>query len=174
VLSETAERVEAHYVRLRCRCQHIASFNPSDEKYGAFWESAAKSCDEFKIIPEQFVEVQFDVMKPYPYINALKGKKAVTNFFNHQERFRKELVAHVQLSVASVKSAISAGLPIEDYIVDPDNNFDDLFIYTMLLKYGFKESAEKYKDFAREQYESCAFYGGIYKKSVPEDWSTYA
>ena len=163
-----ARRLRAAYCGLRSRMAK-QPVNPG-KKYGKYWVKAALACIENRISPEEYMEVQFDAMKPYPEIAQICGARALTRYFDGRKDRATAIAQHVAMQMSALEHLMSLGKDIEQIFADPNQEFDPLFKCLMLRRHGLVDASEEYYSEAFDQYLLSVYYDSVYRELIPDSF----
>jgi hypothetical protein len=167
VVERIASEIRSHYSRLRCRAQGINSFSPG-EKWDKYFTVAAKTCIENRIPPREFVEAQFNALKPWPQITALGTAAALERFGKTRERTAIEVAQSVSLQLGAYESLCKVGKDPKKILIDEHQGFDPLFIYVTAVLQGYDDLLEAVFPQAAAQYLTSSHYDAIYGDAIPD------
>lgn len=167
-LDLVAYRIRKAYTRLRCRVEGIEDFVPGS-RWNKYWLRAGRICIENGINPEEFVEVQFTALKPYPYIPALATSAAVRRFMDKRHSCAVDVASSVMLQLDAFERLVKFGKQPHKALEDGDEHgFDPLFVFVTASVRGYTDLADRAFDDALMQYLCSTHYDLIYKDALPE------
>ena len=169
IVDRIAHRIRRKYALWRCRRQRISSFRPKSEKWTQACWKAALLCLEHDVNPDEFVEVQFLALKPWPHITALCSSAAVKRFYEHRKEHATRVVENVVMQSKAFEKLIRVGYVDRDVLLDPEENYDALFIYITAKERGLDDIAEKYFKTALVEYLLTVHYDPLYGDLIPEE-----
>jgi len=165
IIDSIANEIRSHYSRLRCRAQGISSFNPG-EKWDKYFTAAAENCIEHHLSPKEFVEAQFNALKPWPQISALGTLAAVDRFNKSRESTAIEVAQSVSLQLGAYESLCNVGKDPKGILLDKHQGFDPLFIYVTAVLQGYDDLVEEVFTQAAAQYLTSSHYDAIYGEAI--------
>ena len=167
VLARITKRVEHEYLSRRCQAQQISMPVCPDSWLPAL-EEIARLCVRHGISPEEFMEVQFYALKPWPELNMLTSDRALTRYAELRRNCAVQVASATMLQLAAYEKLVSVGHDAKDSLLDPEQGFDDLFIYVAASQQGFNDVADAYFPHALAKYVTSTYYDGIYKDAIPD------
>ena len=164
-------RTKNAYCSARRRAQRIASYTLSDNRYWSMWLKIAEMCLGEGIEPEEYIEVLFNSMKPWPHINSLASGKSLSRYYENAASTlgarRMDFDLQKQALVKLVKELEQDS---REVLLDSRNNFDALFSFTAALACGHADLAQGWYSPALEKYLSSVHYDKIYGDAIPESF----
>jgi hypothetical protein len=168
VVNRIVQRLRKAYAAARCQAQRIPLTVLNDDNYMKCWQAVAKSCIEFGISPEEFVEVQFRFIKPWPTISQLCSEYALSRFFTRRGEVASNVAEKVMIQSGTFNRFMELGRDPAKVLLDPMQNYDALFIY-VTAKLRNLDFAPRYFKSALVQYLTSVHYDGVYKDLIPEE-----
>ena len=165
LVTSVARRLRSAYCDRRSRMSR-QPVNPG-KSYGKYWVKAALTCIENRIPPEEYMEVQFDAMKPYPEIAQICGARALTRYFDGRKDRATTIAQHVMIQKAALDNLRQLGREVEEIFADTNQDFDPLFKYIVLTTHG-KDGADQYYQEALSQYALSVYYDDVYGELIPD------
>lgn len=165
LITDMAVRARDAYCKARCLHQRISSFRPG-KKWNDSWVKIAKLCLKYKMRPEEFIEVQFFALKPYPYIQTLTTEAAVARYSENRKGRVVDVARFVGLQFSAMECLLKADDDLRAHLTDEMQEFDPLFKFVAARSFGLDDIAEAYLEAATLQYASSVHYDGLYDKDT--------
>lgn len=169
VLDRIAHSVEYEYITRRCQAQQIERPTTVPASWKAGFMKIAELCITHGINPDEFMEVQFFALKPWPEINMITTSKALNRFAEARRDHAIQMASKVMLQLAAYERLVQVGNDPKEALLDPDQGFDDLFIYIAAAQQGMNDVADAYFQYALSQYVLSTHYDGIYKDAITDE-----
>ena len=167
VVNNIAGRIRKAYCTTMRRLTASKTFNPS-KKFDKYFIAAAKMCIANRVNPEEFIDVQFHALKPYPYITQLHTESAIQRFFKRRKSYAVDVAIPVLIQMSALEKLMAAGHTPVEIFTDTMQEFDALFKYVVASRYGLHKLADVYFQKAFEQYITSNYYDGIYIDLIPD------
>jgi len=168
LLEDVTALIREHYCFCRKRAQRIEVFRPG-ERWDKFFKRAAWHCVEHKIPPQEYIEVQFHAMKPYPEISQIGSERALKRYREARCDYITYVNDDARLQAIGFNRLVSVGNDPKDVLLDSSNGFDALFIYLAACAYGLEDIKRNTLDAARLKYMTSVYYDNIYDGVIPDE-----
>jgi len=168
-IDRVAGELKAEYERARRQLR--PGYAVDEEKYPlSMWREIAMDVMEAGAQPSAWIDAQFYYIKPYPYVNLLKGPEALARYRSRTVRLTEDIPLDLKLQAETLKVWLSdknaSSLP--EILEAPAANFNPLFIWCVALCCGLSDLADRYRERALRMLALNPMYEKIYKRYFPE------
>jgi len=174
VISRAAQSVKNMYRLLRCRAQRVSDYNPPDHKYGKYWRNAAILCIQHRINPLEFVEIQFQYVRPYPELTQLASSGAVERYRRYANDYAATFLSEFNIQLQTFERMVALGMEPKLALLDEEQQFDPLFIYAVAVAASLGDLVEVYEERALARYLTSVHYAQVYRDTIPDKFKQKA
>jgi hypothetical protein len=168
VISRAAQVVKNMYRLLRCRAQRVVDYNPPDRKYSKYWRNTAILCIQHQFNPGEFVEIQFQYVRPFPELTQLTSSGAVERYRKYANDYAASFLSEFNIQLQTFERMVALGKDAKLALLDEDQQFDPLFIYAAAESMCLGDLVQAYEERALARYLTSVHYDQVYRDAIPD------
>jgi hypothetical protein len=174
VVSRVALAIKRAYCLHSRWARQIESYDPPDSKYGKYWTNAAIVCVTNRVNPVEFIEVLFAATKPHwPEIRQIGSAWAMEIYRKYARPYAYEHVNDFNIQLHAYEQLVKSRDP-EAVLLDEEQEFDPLFIYSVAEANELTDLAQKYEEPAMAKYLTSVHYEQVYGDVIPQKFKDVA
>ena len=169
-VSSTVQELKASYTRFmqqRVSPEYKVVNNPKRGITEEFWFSLAGMVEKAGLTADEWVAIQFERFKPYPYINILKNPIPANDIEYYRTYFVEKIQRYIEVQASAVNFELRVGRSLEEVLNDPQVNLNPLFRYALAVGGNLTSTAERFKQQAHQLLMQPA-YRSAYSKFLPD------